>query len=644
MFFRSKTLPASPGAILRIMALCFAVFAFVSCYSDPKGEITGDGDGDAQVMIGPDDEGVLVSEDGFVLLQFEKGTVTRDTVFRISSLPHDSYPDQYGLMSNVYLLEPSITLEKPVRLYFDLSGGITKDVSDVEVAPLFGSYAFSLKQIVPGKATEYVNAVEENLTLKEGESEHRVISYSTKELGAFAVYFNQCFKLCDYRVECSSYVLPEELANKREARIDCMKKLGCLSCSDSGSCSEKIDNLNNIENQEMFYCSPRRPCQDSMENGCCFEEDRCGIFEEPSEGDGDEESMSDQDKDPDIDGDVEEDGDLDADNGMDPDEDNNTGPDFSPRLCQDTIDCESGICVKDIPDFASGVCLPVAASEVRLYEEGSGKWDLVNDEVSGDPEVPDTSCVSIGPDMSSDGSSLFDMRVTVDLSWQMSDKEGITVKLYHANNLDVVQKEGVTDEDGVVTFTDAYAGQWMVIMTKRVSENPQVNIVETWDWGIFVSKPEAGEADLNQVPIDIAIHPVTQQRFSTFASALGITNGVPPGYGIVVGQVRDCTGELRAVENSVVGFLEATPFKTGYFNQDFSNPVPSQSFQATTRNGLFVGVYLPPEESLTGIAVGRARDAGGEGQAYTQILGKTSTGQLKVYRDSVSIVRFNTFH
>jgi len=414
MLFRSEKFPVSAGAVLCVTALLAVVLSLVSCMSDPESNVSADGDGDAQTVIGPDDEGVLVSDDGFVLLQFEKGTVSKPTAFRISSMSSDSYPDQLWLMSNVYMFEPSIELEKPVRLYFDLSGGITKSTSDEEVSPLFGSYAFSLKKIVPGKTPEYVAATEQNLTLKEGESDHRVISYSTKNLGAFAIYFNECFKLCNYRVECPSYVLPEEMANKREARIDCMKELGCLGCSGSGSCSEKIDNLNEDGNREMFYCSPRRPCQDSMEGGCCFDEDRCGIFEEPSEGDGDEESSGDIDHDPEFDGDIENDGDIDAEEDKDVDEDHGTGPDFSPRLCVESTDCESGVCIKEIPNFTDGICLPIVSTEVRLYEEGNGKWDLVNEDGGSNPEVPDISCVNAGPDMSNDSSSLFDMKVIVD--------------------------------------------------------------------------------------------------------------------------------------------------------------------------------------------------------------------------------------
>ncbi len=632
----------------QVIAFCFLAvmfaFAATSCYSDPKSENSG-GDSSGELKIGPEDSGSFVSEDGFVMVQFDVGTVSRPTTFKITRIPHENYPDQLFMLSHVYQFEPLQKLEKPVRVVFDLSGGITEDASDADLKQYFGSFALSLRKIVPGQSSEYVEAPEQNLELEEGAVPHRILMHQTDTLAAFAVYANECYEFCNRRVECDSYELDPKFLSLRDARIDCMKTLGCLKCDSLDVCSDAVDNLNKEDNQQTFYCSPRRPCRDSFEDGCCLEGDRCGIFEPDDSSDGDIEKEIDGDFDPDTETEIEDDQDGDVEPDIEYDDDQ-VGPDFSPKLCSDSTQCDGAeVCFTDIPNSSSGLCMPIPSSEVRKYSKGTGSWLLATDPGTGDPLPPVTACVGQPVDDSDDGLDRFDMKVVVDPWWKLADKADIEVELYHSDNLEVVQREGVTGADGSVVLSDVFAKKWIVIKTHRTSADPQVEVLDTWDWGIYVSKPEAEVSDLQGVPVEIVVHPTTAHRYNTLARALGINDGVPPGYGILVGQVSDCAQPTAyAMGNTVVGLMEATPLITGYFDQQFFMPTPNINFQATTKNGLFVGVYLPPQESLTAIAVGRARSEDGLGEPYVQLLGKTFASQLKLYKNSVSVVRFNTTH
>ncbi len=625
-FYRETPEPIRFGGLFLAMILGL-MFLLPGCVTESTDESLP-----PSGTILPDTEGELVSKDGRVVVQFPKGSVDSPTQFVITQIPYRSYKDQYWLQSDVYHIEPTLPLKAPVRVVVDLNGLFGRHLEplgpgDPELDYFFNQQAISLRKLQPNGKAEVVSASEQSVQ-DAGGNNHRVLMHVTQTLGTFGVFIDDCWLLCKKTVECSSYEGdPKKTVNEQVA--ECMGDFGCPS---------NLTRINGQEMQEIFSCSQTRPCADSF--GCCLSD--LGCRDIPVDGDGETDGDEDAtDGDTDIDGDDDmEDGDADSDGDddtdgdgdMDGDAEEDAPDEWLPAYCQSVSECTGGqYCARsDAIDSTTGVCLPLADDPVGVHARVGGNWIDI-------PDVPATTCVGDGPDYGTTGPATFTLKAVVNPLWEIGDESGITVELYYDQSMANPAMTGTTDANGEVSFTGVLTEEWIVLRSQRTSSDPLVKIVPTFDWGIFISKAAANTA-VGQV-VDIGINPVEQARYDQFAKSLGFSEGMPLGYGMVMGRVLDCRYPPYSVSNATVGFLQVQPKKMGYFNAQ-TNPMPLLTREATHKDGLFVGLYMPPQDPLTAFTYGTVNSGGAD---QITMLGVTYSGHLRLQANSVSYVRFNSY-
>ena len=605
-------------------------------------------------IVTPDDPGVLVSEDGRVVVNFPAGVVDRPTTFRITTIPREHYPDLYWLQSDVYQIEPSRELNKKVQVVIDLSG---MEGKGFQLSKLYNMGALAIREVLPAERPVYLKTLEKNQVATD-DSVHRVLVHNTKRLGAFGVFVHECYLLCEKTVTCDAY--------EGGGGLEYRDRL--LSCMDGFECLGNVEKMNGDEMAEVFLCSQFRPCRDSF--GCCLPPVTCesgadGDLIPPATTDGDEDidldaPPPDGDGDRagtgDPDGEIERDrsapdGDEDRDLGGDRDAEPDLSEEFSPIPCGSDGACPEGLtCVRDPshPAFAdiTGYCLAMSDYQIAMYvrDEEEEKWTKMEGPEGGDIDLM-VDCAGKGPEEGGGVESPYDLRVKVsDEWWKLTDEEGITIKIFkerELNNSGTPSHEGITDENGECVFDNIYfTNEWFVIVSERNAADDDRQIVPTHEWGLFVTRDEADKH--LEIPVDI--HPLNVGRYKSFAARF--SQSMPEGTGMIIGQVVDCRAKPPYVlANVSVGFMEARPKIMGSFQNQFLNPsprLPREGEIGTNVNGLFIGLYLPPQQKLTAFAFGMWPD--GAGELKPQLVGLTISGHLQLAPDSVTIVRFNTYH
>lgn len=613
--------------------ICFVLALGVllsSClYGNPK-SLPEDGD---EGNLQPDESFSLSSEDGLFHIAFEAGSVDEPTALSIGAISREHYPDQPLLQGAVYFIEPEITLKKPATLTFFLD---ELEGAGLDLSQLYAQNALSVRRVIHGGRPSYLPVVED--FQESAGSPKRILTFSTENLNAFAVFIHQCYDTCLRAVSCPGY--PAE-AGKTPRQL-------LQACMADFNCPDDIEAINGNEMAALFACSASHPCQDSY--GCCVDsaltcfEDSLDGDKDPDLPDGDEEA----DEAPPIDGDLDEseegdaeeaDGDPESDEELEIETELEIDFDFSPDTCIGDSDCSDTLCTReDRVSAEHGYCLPISGSNIRIFENPDGtEWD----EITG--QLPNVSCTGLPPESGTTGPSSFAAKLKIGDWWSINNLAGITVSIHQEWNLDTAVYSGQTDAEGVVALSSVnLAEEWFVVKTERASDVPRDRIVPTYNWGLWVSKAEAKAAQLSGRPIEILVYSLDANRYDQFATVLGIVDGVPRGYGMVLGQVTDCNpSRAHTLFNATVGFKELRPVAMAYFDNQLSFPTPYSGREQTTKNGLFAAIYLPPHESLTPFAYGRVDT--GEGSATT-LLGLNVAGHLKLRANTVSIVRFNRFH
>ncbi|RJO66088.1 MAG: hypothetical protein C4523_13475 [Myxococcales bacterium] len=605
----------------KALFLAATLVALTGClYGSPDDAPGGDGD---STLVNPDQEGVVVSEDGRVFVQFPAGAVDRPTEFSITRIPQSAFPDEPRLVSDVYQMEPTRELAQTVRVTMDLFG---LDGRGHDLPPIYGTGGLAVVEIVPGQPARYLATDERDMKAQDN-ALHRVLMHNTSQLTGYGVFVHDCYLLCEKAVGCPGYSENPNMAPK-ERIIACMDNLGC---------PDDLEKVNGDEMRAAFACAKARSCDDAYT--CCLESKHC-----EGEPDGDEDGpdtdgdIDEADQEPDID-DVETDGDVD--NDTDIDEIDDTPIDWSVKLCQTDEECGGQTCVFDLRlDNSTGYCAQVPKDEtVELFRR-----DPLSGWLSVEAE-PELTCVNQEPVHGGEGDTSYQLKVSIDDWWKVDDPTGIRVQLYYEFDLEGRPAlEATTGEDGTILFdfaTDpAFADEWFVLKSDRRADAPGGRVMPTWEWGLHISRARAAQANDLGAPVEIKIHPVEEDRYQEFANALGIA-GVPAGYGMALGQIADCyLDERRTIARAVVGFKEVRPVVTGYFSAQLDLPTPSLAQLSSNKNGLFIGVYMPPQEPLTAFAAARVLDGD---VTRVDLMGVTLPGHLRLDADSVSIVRFNRY-
>lgn len=563
-------------------------------------------------VVYPTSEGKMVSEDSRVVIEFEAGTVPRPTTFSITKIPKENYPEQYLLRSDVYEIEPSKDLLKPVKITVYLA---ELDGENFDMQAAYNLNAIKLRQMTPGGYPAFLDTEETNIVDINGNS-HHVLIRETDSPVAFGIFVSGCYAMCLKMETCSSHVITDTGKTLRERIFDCMVD---YSCTD-------FENLNNEDNEAKFLCSYTRSCHYSFT--CCQQDPYC---EGETDGDDDAETV-DGDDDTIIDGDEDE---VDQEEEI---EDTR----FDVETCVSKQDCsDAGMeCVINpkLDNAQTGYCLNISPQPLQgyVYNDDTSEWTLQ------DSNNISLQCAGDVPNEDASGDSTVDIKIVLDDWWDYAHKENVKVELFFEDDLESPVYQGFLDANGEFLIDDSVAvDEWFVVKLSRTDDDPSKAVVPTYTWGNFITQKEAKDINDQNSSVYLPVMAVDQNRRKVFAQLLNISENELDGYGIVMGQVEDCNGTPKyKLKNATVGFLEAKPIKMAYF-QDQTSPTPSSTAEYTTQNGLFAAIYLPPAKSLTAFATGKKQTGD---TVETELIAITAENHLRVIADSVSIVRFNAFH
>lgn len=588
--------------------LCLMPLFLCACYyGSPSAQTSG-----SSKLVNPADKVTLRSDDGRLTVDLPAGSVSRATLFSVTRLPIAKFPDQvglYGLVTDVYVVEPARALLKPAR--------VTLDVSELKDGPLAlvkvaGRNALTLRSPQTNGVPLYIGATEPSLI----ELGRQVLTTEVNGFGAYGVYWHECYRFCERQASCPGN---PELANGGTLKqmIDtCMAKYGCPG---------NVEAMNGAVMQSLVSCSKTHDCAASY--GCCLEISRC---EEPepeiTDGDPEPDPEPEAETEAPVDGDPEPD--LDE---VEPDTDTEVefDDDFAPQVCVAGAPsgCASGTCVGDTRIGSSGQCLTMTGADLALYTRETSGY-------TASTGTADLSCVGVSP--TSGTPTLYSLRVKLGDWWATpaAARESISVRYFRSSNLTNAAASGYTDADGSFVFSTKFSSdEWFVLRSERPDADPQKHLMATYEWGLYVSHDTATLANAQSLPVDLEIHPLSESRYTAYAQALGQSGGMPQGAAMIVGQVTDCAVPPHILAHASVGLIQAAPKTWGYLDTTLDEPLPLLGQSATLGSGLFVGLYLPPIDSLTAFAFARS---GG-----TPVLVGRTVDVLATKPNSVSIIRFN---
>ena len=551
----------------------------------------------------------------------------QDVNLVVNAIDKNTFTEFPSMVSDAFFvgLEPEVTLNLPVELQFDLAA--------MDAGHLVDKNALIVRKIQPGVSTIplYVQS-------REGESS---ITYETTSLGLFAVFVSECYDLCQKKENCPAVTIEENSA-MQQSISQCVEALPVVRETDTGTeqiyinCLTDMNELNSQQFQIMVDCSANHECEDA--GSCCLHDPPdCG--EVVTDGDLD----SDDEPDSDIEDDT---ADTDEPDQADADEDEQDVPvyDFSPCICTSADTCGTDPCVgsecyKDSVfglNANEGICTetPADTRELELYEWNGSTFSQASQ------QVPDLSCVGQEPN-SLTGEDVYDLAVQLETYWSIDSLEGIHVELYLETGSNPYEgtpyATRVSDSNGRVAFNGAgevESNRWFALRIYRAEAQGVKEIPEIWNFGYFVDGRRASEEET----VEVTAHFIAAANLTALKNVYLGGEDVPNGYGMVIGQLTDCSTSAYTLANAVVGFVESRPLHLGYFNSN-TTPGPTAN-RYTSKNGLFMGVFLPPLDSLTVFSAAHARETEGGGVAFRTVA-MSPTDHVRIKPNVLSWIRFN---
>lgn len=591
------------------------LFLCACYYGSPSAQTSG-----SSKLVNPTDKASLRSDDGRLTVDLPSGSVSRPTLFSITRLPSEKFPDLiglYGLVSDVYVVEPARALLKPARVTLDISELKDGSFPLVKVA---GRNALTLRSPQTNAVPIYIGAVEPSLL----DLGRQVLTTEVQGFGAYGAFWHECYRFCERQAACPG--------NPAQAGGGTLKQL-IDACMAQYGCPGNVEAMNGPVMQSLVGCSKTHACADSY--GCCLTATRCET-PQPEITDGDPEA--DPEPPAEIEAETEEpmDGDLDADSAEpDLDREADFDDDFAAATCiaGSSSGCGTGTCVSDNRLGTGGYCLPMTSVNIAAYRrEASG--------YVASADTPDLSCVGQAP--SSNPQLQYKLRIKLGDWWAAppAASGAISVRYLRPTNLTSPMASGYipADGNGQFVFADHLSSdEWFVLRSEREDSDPQKRLMPTYEWGLYVPRAVAELANATSTEVTIEIHPLTEARYHALAVSMGVSGGMPFGAAMIVGQALDCASPPHVLANVSVGLMQAAPKVWGYLDTTLGEPLPLLGQGATQGSGLFVGLYLPPLDPLSAFAFARS---GGT----PQLVGRTQESggrQLATVPNSVSIIRFN---
>ena len=611
----------------------FAVILATGCFDSSPNFIENNNSSSGDEEVENETSSVLVGREGKTIslpgleVILPMNALDSEVNLVVERIVRTSFTELPDMVSDAFFigLEPEVALNLPVEIRFDLS------LLDVE--HLLGMNALIVRKIQPGDAPV-------PLYVQSSESGSEVV-YETTSLGLFGVFVSQCYELCQKVENCPPTTLDGNTTLQNSIR-ECVQALPVVRETDTGTeqifinCRTNMNELNSQEFQIMVDCATNHDCEDAG-NCCLHDPPNCG--EVVTDGDDD----ADADLDLDMDEDVQ---DTDPDDGDEEDvEEDQDVPtyDFSPCVCSSSNQCGEDPCIGDECHIDSalgmsanqGICMetPDQSNTLQLYEWNGSAFSLATEQIA------DMSCIGQEPNNLT-GESVYDLEVRLETYWPIDTLEGITVELYLETGSNPYEgtpyATRLTNSSGRVEFSDSKeveANHWFAVRVYRAAGDGVEEIPDIWNFGYFIDGAKAAD-DL----VTVTAHFIAADNLTALKNVYLGTDEIPAGYGMVIGQLTDCSANGYVLANAAVGFVDARPLHLRYFNSN-NTPGPTPN-RYTSKNGLFMGIFMPPQDRLTVFSAAHAKETQSGGVAFRTVA-MSPGAHVRVKPDAVSWIRFN---